>query len=306
MITLPGRILLIISSDTTTGVRPLDELTLKKHAVLNRWFFTLRVVFYFAIWSLLALWYWRRSTEQDRSGDVALTTRMQGHAAPALVVFALLITFAAFDLIMSLDPHWFSTIFGVYVLAGCMLAGFATLIIVHMHLQRLGYLTQSVNVEHYHDLGKWLFGFVFFWGYIAFSQYMLIWYANIPEETEWLARRGATTARLDISGFTWVALALLFGQLLIPFVGLMSRHAKRNKTVLAFWAMWVLAFHWLDLYWLIMPELDGRVHFGLIELLCFIGIGGIFMATSLRMMAKAPLRPVNDPRLQESLAFENV
>ena len=288
------------------GVQPPDPLTLHKRPVLNRWFFTLRVVFYFAVWSLLALWYWQRSTEQDKTGDVELTTRMQGYSAPALVVLALSVTFASFDLIMSLDPHWFSTIFGIYFLAGSIIAGFATMIIVLMHLQRLGYLHASVNVEHYHDLGKWLFGFVFFWGYIAFSQFMLIWYGNIPEETGWLARRGATTARQDINGWSWVSIALLFGQLLIPFAGLMSRKAKRNKKVLAFWAMWLLAFHWLDLYWMIVPELDGRVYFPFIEFLCFMGIGGIFMATSLRFMAKNPLRPLNDPRLEEALAFQNV
>ncbi|HYO07923.1 MAG TPA: hypothetical protein VER17_03050 [Tepidisphaeraceae bacterium] len=288
------------------GVQPLDDLTLKKRPVLNRWSFTLRIILYFAVWSGIALWYWRLSTEQDRSADVALTERMQARSAPAIILFGVTVTFAAFDLLMSLDPHWFSTMMGVYFLSGSMLAGFAGMILVLGMLQRLGYLTRSVSTEHYHDLGKWLFAFVFFWGYIAFSQYMLLWYANIPEETGWLARRGASSARAHIGPWTYVSLALLLGKLLIPFAGLLSRHVKRRRALLMFWAAWVLVFHYVDLFWVIMPELDGRVHFGLVEVLCFLGVGGVFMASYLRLLAKNPLRPLNDPRTTESLAFQNV
>jgi hypothetical protein len=287
-------------------VRPLDALTLKKRSMLNRWGFTLRMILYFAVWIGIALWYWRRSTEQDRTGDVTLTDRMQLRSAPAVIAVVLTLTFASFDLIMSLDPHWFSTMFGVYYLTGSMLAGFAAMILVLGLLQRLGYLTQSVTTEHYHDLGKWLFAFVFFWGYIAFSQYMLLWYANIPEETGWLARRGASSAHEHIGPWTTVSLILLFGQLLIPFAGLLSKHVKRSRPALMFWAGWLLVFHWVDLFWCVMPELDGRLHFGIVEILCFLGIGGVFMATYLRMLAKNPLRPLNDPRMPESLAFQNI
>ncbi len=296
-------------ADTATAVPPLDSLTLQKHAMLNRWSFTGRILFYFAVWIAIALWYWRQSVRQDTTDDYHLTERMQTFSAPAIILLILTITFAAFDLLMSVDPHWYSTIFGIYYIAGSMLAGFAALILALMTLQRLGYLRDSINVEHYHDLGKWLFGFTFFWGYIAFSQYMLLWYSNIPEETKWLAHRGATTVPKDVNGWTGVTLALLFGQLLIPFAGLMSRHVKRNLSFLAFWAAWILVFHWIDMYWLIMPELDPlhyTVHFGLIEVLCFIGIGGIFVATNLRLMAGHALRPLHDPRLPEAVSFENV
>jgi hypothetical protein len=194
-----------------------------------------------------------------------------------------------------------------------MMASFAAIILIVGLLHRLGYLTESVNNEHYHDLGKWLFGFVFFWGYIAFSQYMLLWYSSIPEETAWLAKRGATTAKMGESlgplvdrRWTIVCLMLLFGQLLIPFAGLLSRHIKRKQATLMFWAAWVLVFHWVDLYWLVMPELNGYLHFGLVEILCFLGVGGIFMASYLRFLAKSALRPTNDPRLHESLAFQNI
>ncbi|MEO6436014.1 MAG: quinol:cytochrome C oxidoreductase [Tepidisphaeraceae bacterium] len=288
------------------GVPPLDALTLKKRAYLNRWFFTLRLAIYFVTWTGIAFFYWRRSCEQDKTGDFTLSQRMQAFAPPAALLLVITCTFAAIDLLMSLDPHWFSTMFGVYYLAGALLASIAAIILVIGLLHHLGYLRRSVNTEHFHDLGKWLFGFVFFWGYIAYSQYMLIWYASIPEETAWFARRGATTVQSDINGYSYVVIALLIGKLFIPFVGLMSKHAKRRAKVLMFFAAWVLVFHWVDMYWLVMPELDGRVHFGLVEILCFLGVGGVFMATYLRLLAKNPLRPIHDPRLSESLAFQNV
>jgi hypothetical protein len=282
-----------------------------KLAWLSPAWFLVRTVIYFAVWIGMAMWYWRRSTLQDKTGDVELTERMQGFSGAAVLILVLTMTFAAFDLLMSLDPHWFSTIFGVYFISGALLSSFAAITLVIGLLQRLGYLTVSVTTEHYHDLGKWMFAFVFFWGYIAFSQYMLLWYANIPEETTWLAHRGASTANFDRAslgpnGWSYVSIALLFGQLLIPFAGLLSRHVKRSRPMVMFWAAWILVFHWVDIWWLGMPELDGRVHFGVVEVLCFLGIGGVFMATYLRMLAKNPLRPLNDPRMPESLAFQNI
>jgi len=301
---------------------PLDELTLKKRAWLNPWFFTIRIIIYFAVWSGIAIWYWRRSAAQDITPAIELTEQMQERSAPMLLVVAITMTFAAFDLLMSLDPHWFSTMMGFYFITGSMLASFAALILCLGMLQRLGYLRSSVTIEHYHDLGKWTFGFVFFWGYIAFSQYMLIWYGSIPEEVGWYVRRGASTAMEHLhppdghgplNGWTIVSMILLFGQFIIPFIGLMSRHVKRRRPILMFWAAWVLVFHWVDLYWLIMPELDispmtgiARVHFGVVELLCFLGVGGIFTATYLRFLAKNALRPLNDPRIDESVIFQNI
>jgi hypothetical protein len=231
---------------------------------------------------------------------------MQHHSAPALLVLALTLTFASFDLLMSLDPHWYSTMYGVYYATGSLLAAFAAITLVIGLLQHLGYLTRSVTVEHFHDLGKWLFAFVFFWGYIAFSQYMLLWYANMPETSEWFAKRGATTVARDISPWTTVSLLLLFGQLLIPFVGLLSRHVKRAKGLLVFWAVWLLVFHWVDLFWLIMPALDGKFHFGLLEPLCLVGMGGIFVAVILWIAQQHSIVAVGDPRLHDAIVFENI
>jgi hypothetical protein len=289
----------------------LDSVTLQKRAWMNPWFWIVRIVVYFFTWSWIALWYRRQSLRQDETGDPELSRQMTFRAGISLVVVGLTLTGAAGDLIMSLDPHWYSTMFGVYFFAGSFVAGWALLILLTRAVQKAGYLTRSVNREHYHDLGKWLFGFTFFWGYIAFGQYMLLWYANIPEEIEWFTRHGATTVHENITGWSYVILALLFGQLLIPFGGLLSRHVKRAVGVLVFWAAWVLAFHLLDIYWMVMPEyhVAGGPHWTgvslLVDLAALLGMGGLLGAVLLRLMAPHSLRPAADPRLPEALAFQN-
>ena len=299
-----------------TGAQPaaptLDAVTLQKRAWVNPWFWTVRVVGCFIVLSLIARWYRRQSLLQDETGDFELTRRMQIWSGLCVIIVGLAATSFAGDLIMSLDPHWYSTMFGVYYIVGGILGSWATLILIASLLRGAGYLTRSITVEHFHDLGKYMFGFTFFWGYIAFSQYMLLWYANIPEEIEWFNRHGATTVPHNVTGWSYVILALLFGQLIIPFAGLMSRHVKRRLEVLTFWACWVLTFHLLDSYWLVMPEYHaaGGPHWSafsiLIDLAAFLGIGGVFVATLLRNMAPYSLRPVADPRLPEALAFHNI
>jgi len=282
----------------------IDPAVLAKKPFLNVPFFLCRLALYFAAWSVIALWFWRQSVAQDVSGDTHLTTRMERRSAPAMVLYAITVTFAAFDLLMSLDAHWYSTIFGVYFFSGAAAGGLAMLILTCRLAQRLG-LMPHITVEHYHDLGKLLFGFVFFWGYIAFSQYMLIWYANIPEETAWLIRRGATTAAADMSGWTPVCAALIAGHLFIPFVGLLSRRVKRSPSALAFWAAWVAVFHWIDIWWLTAPQMGAPV-FGLPEICCILGVGGIYFGACCALATRASLLPVRDPRIAESLRFENV
>ena len=295
----------------STGRLMLDSTTLQKRKWMNPWFWTIRVIAYFLIWSCLALWYRRQSLLQDETGDPTLTSKMQFWSGICVVIVGATATGAAGDFMMSLDPHWYSTIFGIYYIVGGILGSWATLIVITRLLQEAGYLKRSVTVEHYQDLGKYLFGFTFFWGYTAFSQYMLLWYANIPEEIEWFNRHGATTVPHNITGWSYVIVALLFGQLLIPFAGLLSRHVKRHQ-VLLFWAVWVLFFHYLDEYWLVMPEYhvaSGRhwTAFSLvIDLAAFFGVGGVFVAALLRNMAPHSLRPAADPRLPDSLAFHNV
>ncbi len=160
-------------------------------------FFTIRAIINFAVWAVLGTWYWRQSIKQDQTGDIEITRRMQYRAPVGLILFGLTLTVMAWDWIMSLDPVWYSTIFGVYYFAGSALAMFSSIILTVRFLQSRGLLVKSVTVEHFHDLGKFLFGFTFFWGYIAFSQFMLQWYGNIPDETGWFMRHGASTAAAE-------------------------------------------------------------------------------------------------------------
>jgi hypothetical protein len=266
---------------------------------LNPTFFTIRIVVYFAIWIVLARKLVGLSVRQDESGDPALTKRMEAWSAPGMVLFAFTTIFAAFDLLMSLDPHWFSTIFGVYYFAGSVVAIFALLPIVAMLVQRAGKLERAITDEHYHDLGKQLFGFLVFWAYIAFSQYMLIWYGDIPEETQWFLRR-------QQGGWEIAGLLLLFGHFVVPFLALISRHPKRRRAAVAGMAVWILVMHWLDLHWLVLPELSSTFTVGLLDLTCMIGLGGLLTAFVVGRLKSRSLVPEKDPRLAESLAFTNV
>lgn len=282
-----------------TGAADTDPLLAWKSPYLNVVFFLARSVLYFAIWSGLSYYLLSRSLEQDESGDINLTLRLERMSAPALLLLGLTVTFAAFDWLMSLDPHWYSTIYGVYYFGGSMLGFYAFLTLAVYGLQRAGRLTHAITVEHYHDLGKWMLAFTLFWAYIAFSQYMLIWYGNIPEETGWFLRRQS-------HGWGWVGLILIFGHFIIPFFGLLSRYPKRRKPLLAFWAGWILVMHWIDLYWLVMPEFSPNgVPLHLVDFGCLAGLGGLYLANLARLARGRALVPVKDPRLGESLTFEN-
>ncbi len=282
------------------GASAHDAVLAAKAPYLDPYFFALRLLAYFIVWSWLAHYYFRRSVEQDRSGDVGLTRKMERLSAPAMVLYAFTVTFAAFDILMSLDPHWYSTIFGVYFFAGSLLGFVALLIVIVFLLQRSRRIRRSVTLEHYHDLGKLLFAFVFFWAYIAFSQYMLIWYGDVPEETQWFLKRQA-------GQWTGVSVALVLGHFFVPFLALLSRYPKRRPALLVLPALWVLLFHWIDLYWLIGPELNppGQARVGLLDFSCFLLLAGVSVgAFALRLRAHS-LIAERDPRLAESLAFEN-
>lgn len=287
------------------GAHHGPEMSAGKQAYLSGSFWTARVVVCLVVVATLAWWYRRASVRQDQQQDIAPTRSMERRSALGILVAFLALTLLSFDMLMSLDPHWYSTIFGVYYFSGAAVAAFAAIILCVFGLQRAGYMTVSITREHYHDLGKFLFGFTFFWGYIAFSQYMLLWYANIPETTGWLVRRGASTVAENMNGWTVVGVLLLVGHLLIPFGALLPRTVKRRPGLLAFWAAWLLVFHWIDLWWLVMPQLDGRVYLGLPELLTFAGLFAALAAAALRLAMRHSLRPMHDPRLEESLVYVN-
>lgn len=284
-----------------------DEILTGKAAYLNVPFFLLRVVIYFVVWCLLGHFFFTNSVRQDESGDPALTNKMQALSAPGVILYALTTTFFAFDLLMSLDPHWFSTIFGVYYFSGAAVGFFSLLALLMVSLNRAGYLTKTISVDHYHDVGKLIFAFVVFWAYIAFSQYLLIWYANIPEETIWFVTR-------QQGPWFNLSMILLFGHFVIPFLGLISRHPKRRSTVLAVGAAWVLLMHWFDMLYLVLPRIEHGteqvVGLRLTEMMqcvtCLVGIGGVCTWAVLRRMGQTALAPRRDPRLGESLEFENI
>ncbi|MEM6786689.1 MAG: quinol:cytochrome C oxidoreductase [Myxococcota bacterium] len=285
-----------------------DHLIHHKAPYLNMPFFVVRCGIYFGFWIYAARYFRKNSLAQDTSRDHKLTKKMEHFAAPCMFVFSLTLTFAAFDFIMALQPHWFSTIFGVYYFAAANVSFLALTILTCRWIQSKDKrMLPGVNVEHYHDIGKLLFGFNFFWSYIAFSQYMLIWYANIPEETEWYLERQS-------GGMAYVSVLLLLGHFAIPFLGLISRRAKRNLKFLTFWSSWLLVMHFVDMFYLISPAQGGHgpghhagtVHFGPENVLTFIGIGGAFLAALAHRLRGNKLIPVGDPRLPESLGFENV
>ena len=277
----------------------LDEILRGKMWFLGSDKYLVFGVVYFAIWTFLVWWFRSGSVKQDQSGDEALTRRRIFWAGPAIILFALTTTFASFHWAMSLAPHWYSTIFGVYYFAGALVCVFAFLSLVVIGLRRAGALEGFVTVEHRHDLGKLLFAFVVFWAYIGFSQFFLIWYANIPEETEWYLER---------LGHGWqpVTVFLAIGHFGLPFFFLMSRHIKRRNLTLGLGSAWMLFMHFVDIHWLVMPAYHGK-EFGLtlMDFTTMLGIGGLFLATFGFFLTRAKLVPARDPRLIESISFEN-
>jgi hypothetical protein len=277
-----------------------DSLVRYKHAYLNVPFFLIRAVIYFGVWTLLARYFLRRSLFQDTSKDFRVTLDLQRRAAPGIILYGLTLTFMAFDWLMSGDPHWYSTIFGVYIFAGNTLAAFAFLTLVAITLRHGGWLRHTVRADHYQDLGRFMFAFAVFWAYIAFSQFFLIWYGNMPEETEWYVHR--------ITG-SWKAFSyfLAAGHFAVPFVLLMPRWTKRRPRFVAALAVWILLMHFLDVHWIVMPRLHAEGFApSWIDLVTVVGIAGVFLSLYTRRLAAHALVPVGDPRLPEALALEHL
>src|ERR1044071_7520713 len=223
------------------GAAEQDALVRWKAPFLNVPFFLIRAAIYFVCWSFIALLYYRLSRGQDASGDPAVSARLRKFAGPAIIALALTSTFASIDWIVSLTPHWYSTMFGVYFFAGSFVGFIALLSVVAAKMRRAGLLVTIITDEHLYDVGKFLFAFTSFWAYIAFSQSLLIWYANLPEETIWYK------ARLEGS-WKMVSILLMVGHFGIPFLYLMGRTVKRNAWTLQLGGAWILLMHFMDLY----------------------------------------------------------
>ncbi len=274
----------------------------KKSGYLTKNFFLARMALYFLIWIVVAVRLFGYSTAQDTSKDPELTVRAQRFSFPALILFGLSLTFAAFDWIMSLEPTWFSTIFGVVIFACATVSSYAVIILATLALKNAGPLEGAVTVEHYHDLGKLMWGFLIFWAYVSFAQFMLIWYAALPEETTFFHNRW------DFHPWKNVSTVIILGHFVIPFFWLISRNFKRNLQRLQIGALIILVMHVIDIYWFVMPNFQlGRegFHFHWMDVACLFAIGGIYGAYVFWRMTQHPLVPIGDPRLERSLHFQN-
>lgn len=268
-----------------------------KRPYLNVGFFIARSLVYLLLAGFVAQRLFKLSTRQDQSGDVALTARQRRVAVAALPFIALCFSFAAFDWLMSLDPLWFSTIFGVYYFAGSFLGAISLLVVITDRAGGKSFYGELVSPDHIHSLGKLMLAFTCFWGYIGFSQFLLIWIAALPEETPFYLVRMRTN-------WAAVGIFLIVGHFVVPFAALLSRSLKRNRSRLALVALWILLVHAVDLYWLIMPTLnpEGLV-FHWTVLPAFLGVGGLAVAFGIWRMRGHHTVPVRDPYLADSLAY---
>jgi hypothetical protein len=276
----------------------LRHLAEHRRPYLNTTFFVLRAIFYFASWVAVAELLRRWSLRQDAVGGAALTRWQRRLGTGALPLLALTLSFAAFDWLMSVDAQFFSTIFGVYWFAGSFLGAFAVIAVAAAATRRdPSQFGAHMNVDHFHAVGKFLLAFTAFWAYIAFSQFLLIWIANVPEEVPWyIVRIGG--------GWGPVAASLALFQFLVPFFLLLSRDLKRNPRALAAVAVWQLAIHWVDLYWLVMPQLDpAGPRPSIWDLAAFVGVGGAAVAFTVWRMRGTAAVPVRDPYIEDSLRY---
>jgi len=261
-------------------------------------FFWIRALFYLLFFGAAAIYFRRTSVKQDADGDPRWSIQMRGVSFPCILLFAACLTLAAFDWISSIDYRWASTMWGVYIFAGSAGASMALIILVIVALQRAGYLA-SVNEEHYHIMGKLLFTFTIFWGYIGFSQYMLIWYGNIPEETEFFLKR-------NVESWNVLSTAIVVGRFVIPFLYLLFQSTKRNSNLLSYACFWVLGMHVLDMYIAVLPIMHpAGFQISVFDVLSLFAIGCPLAFLFLMTLGRVSLFPARDPRLLESVKLSN-
>ena len=271
-----------------------DRIIAGKEPYLNATFFIVRTIIYLLIWNYFAKKLRRLSILEDANGGTSYHNSGVKTSAWFMVFFAVTSATASWDWIMSIDTHWFSTIFGWYIFAEWSAIGFTTILLFTLYLQKQGYL-EDVNENHIHDLGKWIFAFSLVWTYMWFSQFMLIWYANIPEEVTYY------TARLEVSNYRFLFWFSMLINFILPIILLMSRDAKRHKGRLIFVSVFILIGHWLNSYLLVTPGvLNTHGHIGFTEIGIGIGFAGLLIYLTLNALEKAPMEAKNHPFLDES------
>jgi hypothetical protein len=273
-----------------------DPILQKKQIFLNPTFWIARVLIYFAIWNLFMYLLNKWSILEDKEGGFKYATIMEKLSAPGIVVYVFTITFAVTDWVMSLTPHWFSTIFGFMAVVGEGLSTFAFSITVLALLTSVPPMSDVVTKKHLHDLGKLMLAFVMLWAYMNFSQLLIIWAGNLPEEITWY------TTRLQ-HGWWWVGLTLLVFHFVVPFLLLLSQPLKRNPRTIMAIAIFVIGIRMVDIFWLVEPNFNtAGFHVSWLDFAALLGVGGIFVALFLMELAKRPLMPLGAPDLQKALA----
>lgn len=274
-----------------------DKILLEKAPYLNTTFFIIRIAVFLSVWIFFYYLITKNSRNQDVSKDQTLTKKNIKISAIFIPFFAITITFTGIDWLMSLEPHWFSTIFGVYYFSGSVLAALSAVTIIAVLLNENGYLVKGLTTDHYYSLGALLFAFTNFWAYIAFSQFLLIWYANLPEETFWFLQRWEGN---------WVifTIGLMIIRFVIPYFGLLSQPSKMDPKRLIIVSSIILFAHWYDLYWLAMPNFSkegvllGWQEFGFI----LFAIGLIILVFNF-VSKKYNHVPIGDPKLKRGIDF---
>jgi Ni/Fe-hydrogenase subunit HybB-like protein len=286
--------LLIGLKDLYIWARPdvvqADAILQHKSAYLNIPFFLARTAVYFVIWGLFAYFLSKLSAEQDRTGEPRIKRKLEVISGPGLAVMGLTITFSAVDWVMSLDPHWFSTLFGFIFMVGNVLTALAVMICALAYLRDREPLQGLLKPSHFHDLGNLLMAFVILWAYMALSQYLIIWSGNLPEEITWYIDRTAT-------GWVVVGIILVVFHFAVPFLVLLSRQTKRSVESLVRVAVLLLVMRLIDLLWTVAPSLHhGQFHISWMDFAAPVGIGGLWLAAFVRALKEQPLLPLRDPQ----------
>jgi len=271
-----------------------DAVLKFKQPYLNLPFFLIRNVIYFAVWWALTRRLNRWSDEQDRTGDPLLAERLENMSGPGLVLYGLTVTFFSIDWIMSLEPHWFSTIFGMIFMVLQVLGALALAIFVAGLLSRYAPFANAITADRFNDLGNLLLTFVMLWAYLSFSQFLIIWAGNLINEIPWYLRRAE-------GGWAMVALAIIFLSFAIPFYLLLMRAIKRRTETLSVLCGALIVINFVDVYWMVAPAYERAPRFYLLDFLLPVGMGGIWVAAFVRHLKSRPLLPLHDPRFAGAL-----
>jgi Ni/Fe-hydrogenase subunit HybB-like protein len=271
-----------------------DPVIAAKAAYLNTPFFLARAAFYFAVWIGISQLLLKWSKEQDATGDPAYASKLSYLSAPGLLVYTLTVTFAITDWLMSVNPHWFSTMWGPLFMVGQALGAMALAINVLVLLSTTAPMNRALNPSHFHDLGKLLFAFLMMWAYLTFSQFLIVYSANLQEEVPHYLTRIQ-------NGYQYVTIALVLLHFVVPYVILLSRDVKRDTTRLRIVAAWLIVMRFVDHYWQVAPEFHDTLSVSVIDVALPIAIGGIFLTLYAMRLKSQPLMPLHDAGLEKAL-----